>query len=45
LSAAAMQRVADFSNEFEKKPLKADTVKKAWTNEYAAKAVSSLGEK
>ena len=45
LSAAEIQRVADFSNEFEKKPLKADTVKKAWTNEYAAKAVSSLGQK
>ena len=45
LNATAIQRVADFSNEFEKKPLKADTVKKAWTNEYAAKAVSGLGEK
>jgi NitT/TauT family transport system substrate-binding protein len=40
LTAPAMQRVADFANEFEKKPLKPDTLAKTWTNEYAAKAIS-----
>ena len=45
LSPAAMQRVADFVNEFEKKPLKSDTVRKAWTNDYAAKAMEGLRQK
>jgi sulfonate transport system substrate-binding protein len=40
LTPAAMQRVADFANEFEKKPLKPDTLAKSWTNEYAAKALA-----
>ena len=45
LSAGTMQRVVDFVNEFEKKPLKAGMVDNAWTNDYAAKAVGSLRQK
>jgi sulfonate transport system substrate-binding protein len=41
LTGAAMQRVADFANEFEKKKLKPDTLAKSWTDTYAAKALSS----
>ena len=45
LTSAAMKRVADFADEFEKKKLKPDTLGKSWTDKYAAEALKSLHEK
>ncbi len=37
-----IKTVVDFMNEFEKQPIDPELVEKAWTNEYAEKAVASL---
>lgn len=39
-----VKTVVDFMNEYEKEPIDPKLVEKAWTNEYAKKAVASLGK-